>query len=187
MPRNRRTDDELVKDIDHVLYEFEMLVWTCGIAFYPGPASPLRNAVLESFLLHSRVAHEFFHKTVDSLKGHDLDNVTADDFFPGPSKSPLKGVDTALNKFLAHPDKMRSDGRRWHVDDFRELIETCGEFAAKLVADRRFDSVKQRSKSVVDAAAVLLEAFDVNPPVSSLGRSLVAPDIPPSPSASSCP
>lgn len=80
MTRPRPTVEELRRASFDLLYEIQMLgatAWWMSSSSRLNPPRDLANALLESFLVHSRVLHDFFARG-----SNRADDVLAADFIP---------------------------------------------------------------------------------------------------------
>ena len=100
------------------------------------------NALLESFLLHTRVLHDFFYKE------RTQDDIVATEFVPEwKSECPPKGEYLSsrlerLNKALAHLSRKRltyeTDDKSWDIGLIKQEVDVViRTFLDKLPLDRR--------------------------------------------------
>lgn len=79
--RTQRSKDELRKAADHLSYEIEMLDrMATALALGLAGDGPIKNAFLESFVIHARVLLQFLYDETPRP-----DDVIAEDFFKDPS------------------------------------------------------------------------------------------------------
>ena len=164
MARKERTEDELRQASDHLNYEWEMLRSTADTLKMGGTGDrlinfALRNALLESFLVHARSLILVFYS--DSC---NPDDVIAEDFIADGDKwKKIRPVKSALldrtrkraNKLLAHLSYQRKamldEQRDWHLVEIKEAIERVIHAFLQAVPDSvlgpRWDASKQSKKA----------------------------------------
>jgi hypothetical protein len=154
-----------LKVAEKVIYEYTMFTFLYGllryrvresVTFQPGDVTYVGTgsesdeelqttyALLESYLLHARVLHDFFHKP------QSRDDVVAGHFVSGwetlrPPQDPYlaeKNRRNRLDKALAHLTLERlnydAEEKRWNVDAIRDAIdEPMKAFLEKLPKDRK--------------------------------------------------
>lgn len=118
---------------EHLLYEFQLFLWT-GKELGRPHVSPMRSALIESFVIHLRNLIDFFF----TPRSHD-DDVIAADLCPGWSESISPKLDEAkkrANKELNHLTLGRKSGfdpsKPWDVGGlFDEVHSVAQRFAAQ--------------------------------------------------------
>jgi len=141
----------------HVLYEKRMWDWALAGLVDVRDQSPEHNALIEVFLLHSRVLTEFFRATPKR------DDVVASDYVPewvpgGDVEFLVKALN-ATNKRWGHLSIYRldtaqvaSDLKRWS-DNAHHLSMAWELFLGKLSLERRKWFEPRRAPSVVNRSA----------------------------------
>ena len=101
-------DKDPIECSKHLLYEIEMFYyagkWLCDPT--NGDDALLKNAVLESFLIHTRLLYNFFYGN------RFKDDVIAEDLLSdGPTEKPplLEHIQEPINKRVAHLAESRTD------------------------------------------------------------------------------
>jgi hypothetical protein len=129
--RKKRNKDELHKALEHIQYEFDMLVAVSnGLASGVFGTSALNNSVVESFAIHSRNLIDFLWP--EKPKN---DHVIAEDYFCNSEewekiKTPLpdilKKARIRAHKEIAHISydriKLEKDDKPWNFILITELI-----------------------------------------------------------------
>lgn len=132
--RKQRSDTELLSALkEHVKYEHDMLKFTAKmLRGSSNLTAELKNALLESFLLHFRILFDFYRNW-----GQLDDDMWASDFCNWCPVAYDKELSERLNKCLAHltyarqPCAVREPP--WDVKEMRKKIENWEkEFRAKL-------------------------------------------------------
>jgi hypothetical protein len=114
----------LADALDHPLYEMEMLVATrCEISRTDNPT--VRNALLESFVIHARALAEFFGDKKNTKQSPERHNWSAKDFVPGWTKSNMDGeLINRMNREVCHIGKSRQrPEKRRSSWDFEQVIQ----------------------------------------------------------------
>lgn len=135
-----RTNEELKKVSEHLLYEIQMLSGTSQLS---DSDKVKNNALLESFSIHARVLLDFLYKT----KGQP-DDALATDFFDDPlewqkyieEKSViLKKINTRVGKEIAHltykrlevPPEEKAWDRQPICEEINEIFKKFLEIVSK--------------------------------------------------------
>lgn len=136
MSRNRRTDEELKQIAGVLRYEKGMMFYTAScLASSKQTDHSLRNALLESFVIHARNLIAFIWSG-----SSNSDDVLAEDFFPNPqnwhSTRPemstlLSETKRRVNKLAAHLTYTRlsiSGAQKvWRFIDIAKELQTVFE------------------------------------------------------------
>lgn len=133
--RNRRTDEELREIAGILLYEKGMMFYTASSLASEQTDHLLRNALLESFVIHARNLIAFIWS-----ESSNSDDVLAEDFFPDPQnwRSARPEMSTLLseskrrvNKLAAHLTYTRlsiSGAQKvWRFIDIARELQTVFE------------------------------------------------------------
>jgi hypothetical protein len=150
MARKRRSDEDLVAISEHLLYEIDLLYKTARVLATFGHAQDskaiiIRNALLESFAIHTRNLIDFFYQDKPNS-----DQVIAQDFFDNgdlwvqqrPTKSQfLKKTSIRVHKEVAHLSydrlKVTSEKKEWKwINIAAEIGKVLKKFH-ELVPDSR--------------------------------------------------
>lgn len=142
--RKERTRAELRRASRDLMYELAMLKKTNQVLERLGPAEKddeinkvIRNALIESFVLHARALLDFFYP-----ENPKADDVIVDDFFKmgsewcklcPPKSTLLSTVHKRVGKEIAHltyaRQKVTIDEKRWrHSEISREISELMAKF-----------------------------------------------------------
>jgi hypothetical protein len=126
-----RTHDELLGACGHLAYEIRMFNETARIlmsgAFGEGV---IRNALLESFTVHTRQLLQFFHpsgaKQSDVLAEHYFDDPMVWRKIRGGIPSPVSAVNQRVGREIAHLTygrlEVQPDAKAWNIRDIREAM-----------------------------------------------------------------
>lgn len=123
-----RTLEELRKGLKHLQYEFNMLILLSRIlAFDSNGTGVIRNALVESFLVHARLLIGFFYGETpfsdDIIPKHFLTGKKWEDIRPHKSKM-LDKVERNAHKHLAHLSYARIERKvQWPYMEIAKEIE----------------------------------------------------------------
>ena|ERR1700674_1330936 len=172
-----KSDDWLIKfSGEHLFHELKMF-WWLNKNVRSQTDEHMKDALLESFVLHLRNLIHFF-----CVPRH-RDDVCAEDFFDDPAEwirsesSHLKLARARAGKELSHlTDKRKDEGdltKRWEVDVmFAEIKELAEKFVAK-ASHRKLDS---KVRDLVNTSLVTAQ-FTLGPVSLSTGTIRHLPDL----------
>lgn len=148
------TEEDKGQILSHIYYEIWQLygaitLSNIRIEGLPEKEQNIRNAILESSLVHARVLCDFFEKEKRKIyRSQELDDVLSTDFsFPTTTLSIDKIYRERLNKDIVHLSYSRTKRRigvdkEWHYNKiFLPILQTSIEFIKALNADT-IDSCK---------------------------------------------
>lgn len=129
--------DQLKETLEHIYYEMNQLIYTSTRS----GSGALKNALLESRLIHVRTLLDFFQKQRRSMmKGNELDDVLCSDY--GFTSQPVAintNYQERLNKDLVHLTYSRSNrlpkDKPWPYDEVvAPILECSRQFGEHLIS-----------------------------------------------------
>lgn len=153
-----QTQDELVAVSEHLYYEIEMLNGTAfGLASGIAGESVLKNALLESFLLHSRILLAFLY--YDNPRNDDViaENFVSDWALNRPPESPIfKEIHFRVGKEIAHLTYKRlsvtEETKQWRFLDIAEEVSRVLHIFVRRAPDRYLGPKMTGYKRSVESA-----------------------------------
>ncbi|UCD28076.1 MAG: hypothetical protein JSV03_13410 [Planctomycetota bacterium] len=134
------TETQIRKSVLGVCYEIDQMIGAFSKCCETTDTI-IKNACLESSLIHTRILRDFFNHT---KRNKDYQDVLAIDFgFPECLVTLPDGVNERLNKDLAHLTYQSVERplteKKWNPQDFKDLFKCCKEFCEFLLKKNWLD------------------------------------------------
>ena len=140
-----------------VFYEIQQFC-KCAMRLHSNPRldQHLKNAVLESMLLHVRVLQDFFERGSRTQRNHqELDDVLCSDFgFPTNDLGLSDGIRNRVNREVAYLSygralRVSTEDKNWEFAGFLPLILRCIEFVVSRSKDELQQLQEYRARNVM--------------------------------------